>query len=197
MHQRAITQKRGIILSRKKIRVSYFSWGIHIWNFKTVAFTVLKLCYASKSVTNGRTDGRTDGRTNNPEAICPSNFFEVGGIIKKSQCPTKCTIRLVQPAKTQISQCICTVWSVFADCMGLLHSAASDLGLHWLLRPFCPNTKGYYSKIYSLFEKACHLEFYLINYSLTAFGTTGLCVRLSSFSSIYAYLKYKRSFEMH
>ena len=58
-----------------------FSWGIHIWNFKTVAFTVLKLCYASKSVTNGRTDGRTDGRTNNPEAICPSNFFEVGGII--------------------------------------------------------------------------------------------------------------------
>ena len=30
-----------------------------------------------------RTDGRTDGRTNNPEAICPSNFFEVGGIMKK------------------------------------------------------------------------------------------------------------------
>ena len=29
-----------------------------------------------------RTDGRTDGRTNNPEAICPSNFFEVGGIMK-------------------------------------------------------------------------------------------------------------------
>ena len=27
-----------------------------------------------------RTEGRTDGRTNNPEAICPSNFFEVGGI---------------------------------------------------------------------------------------------------------------------
>ena len=55
-------------------------------NSKTVAFTVLKLCYASKSVTNGRTDGqtdrRTDGCTNNPEAICPSNFFEVGGIIK-------------------------------------------------------------------------------------------------------------------
>ena len=27
-----------------------------------------------------RTEGPTDGRTNNPEAICPSNFFEVGGI---------------------------------------------------------------------------------------------------------------------
>ena len=32
--------------------------------------------------TEGRTDGWTDGRTNNPEAICPSNFFEVGGIIR-------------------------------------------------------------------------------------------------------------------
>ena len=35
-------------------------------------------------MTNGQTDGRrdgwTDGRMNNPEAICPSNFFEVGGI---------------------------------------------------------------------------------------------------------------------
>ena len=28
-----------------------------------------------------RTDRQKDGRTNNPEAICPSNFFEVGGII--------------------------------------------------------------------------------------------------------------------
>ena len=27
-------------------------------------------------------DERTDGRTNNPEAICPFNFFEVGGITK-------------------------------------------------------------------------------------------------------------------
>ena len=32
--------------------------------------------------TDGRMEGRTDGRTNNPEAICPSNFFEVGGIKK-------------------------------------------------------------------------------------------------------------------
>ena len=31
--------------------------------------------------TDRRTDGRTDGRMNNPEAICPSNFFEVGGIM--------------------------------------------------------------------------------------------------------------------
>ena len=33
---------------------------------------------------NGRTDGRTHARTNVPEAICPSNFFEVGGIKKHS-----------------------------------------------------------------------------------------------------------------
>ena len=32
---------------------------------------------------DGRTGGRTDGRTNNPEAICSSNFFEVGGIKMK------------------------------------------------------------------------------------------------------------------
>ena len=31
--------------------------------------------------TDGRKEGRKDGRTNNPEAICPSNFFEVGGIM--------------------------------------------------------------------------------------------------------------------
>ena len=34
--------------------------------------------------TDGRKDRRTDGRTNNPEAICPSNFFEVGGIINET-----------------------------------------------------------------------------------------------------------------
>ena len=33
-------------------------------------------------------DERTDGRTNNPEAICPSNFFEVGGI-KITSCLLK------------------------------------------------------------------------------------------------------------
>ena len=38
-----------------------------------------KVMLCIKSVTNGR----TDGWTNNPEAICPSNFFEVGGIITK------------------------------------------------------------------------------------------------------------------
>ena len=30
-----------------------------------------------------RTDERKDGRTDDTEAICPSNFFEVGGIINK------------------------------------------------------------------------------------------------------------------
>ena len=34
--QRAITQKWGIILMGE-ICVSFFSWGIHIWNFKTRA----------------------------------------------------------------------------------------------------------------------------------------------------------------
>ena len=43
-----------------------FPWGIHIWNFKTLACTVL--------------EERTDGRTHNPKPICPVNFFKVGGI---------------------------------------------------------------------------------------------------------------------
>ena len=67
--QRAITQKRGTILMRKKYVSAIFSWGIHIWNFKILTYMVLKLCYALQSVTDERT-----------EAICPSNFFEVGGI---------------------------------------------------------------------------------------------------------------------
>ena len=33
----------------------------------------------------------------------------------------------------------------------MLHSAASDLGLHCLQRPICPNTKGYYGIFF------CHL----------------------------------------
>ena len=36
---------------------------------------------------DGQTEGRTDGRTNNPEAICPPNFFEVGGIITHKAMP--------------------------------------------------------------------------------------------------------------
>ena len=40
-----------------------------------------------------RTDGRKDGRTNNPEAICPSNFFEVGGITKMSATILQGTIQ--------------------------------------------------------------------------------------------------------
>ena len=31
----------------------------------------------------------------------------------------------------------------------MLYSAASDLGLHCLQRPVCPNTKGYYGSMYS------------------------------------------------
>ena len=33
-----------------------------------------------------RIAGWTDGRTNGPKAICPSNFFEAGGINKTNAC---------------------------------------------------------------------------------------------------------------
>ena len=76
--QRAITQERGHNPMKKKKYVSaIFSWGIHVRNFKTVACTVLKLCYASKSVTNGRTGrrttARTDGRTPQKQYAPPTS----------------------------------------------------------------------------------------------------------------------------
>ena len=37
----------------------FFSGGIHIWNFNTLACTVQKLCYASKSVTDAAIHRRT------------------------------------------------------------------------------------------------------------------------------------------
>ena len=90
--QRAITQKRGIILSRKKIHVSYFFMRNPYMKFQNSSIHGFKVMLFIKKReertdgrkdrrTDGRTDGRMDGRTNNPEAICPSNFFEVGGIM--------------------------------------------------------------------------------------------------------------------
>ena len=43
-------------------------------------------------------DERTDGRTDNPEAICPSNFFEVGGIMTNSADPDQ----LASPEATDL-----------------------------------------------------------------------------------------------
>ena len=33
--------------------------------------------------TDGQKEGLVDGQTNSPEAICPSNFFEIGSIIRR------------------------------------------------------------------------------------------------------------------
>ena len=41
-----------------------------------LAYTVHKICNASKSVTESRTESCMD----NPEAIGPTNFFKAGGI---------------------------------------------------------------------------------------------------------------------
>ena len=71
-------------VKKKKYLSAIFSWGIHIRNFKTVAFTVLKLCYASKSMMNGLTDGRTDRWTDEqPRSNMhpPPKLLWSGGII--------------------------------------------------------------------------------------------------------------------
>ena len=55
--------------------------------------------------TDGRTEGRMDGRTNNPEAICPSNFFEVGGIkTKGNNVYSGKGTHTVDPAQKKIQQ---------------------------------------------------------------------------------------------
>ena len=37
--------KIGDDWNKKKIRITFFSWGIKTWNFKTLAYMVLNLCY--------------------------------------------------------------------------------------------------------------------------------------------------------
>ena len=60
----------------KKIRVSYFSMKNPYTKFQNPSLHGSEVMLCS----NGQTDAQTNARTNVPEAICPSNFFEVGGI---------------------------------------------------------------------------------------------------------------------
>ena len=63
-------------MMRKKIWVSYFFMKNPYMKFQNPSMYGLEVMLCIK-----KRNGRTDGRTNVPEAICPSNFFEVGGII--------------------------------------------------------------------------------------------------------------------
>ena len=63
----------------KKIRVSYFFMKNPYMKFQNPSMHGSEVMLCTKKC-NGRTHGRTHARTNVPEAICPSNFFEVGGI---------------------------------------------------------------------------------------------------------------------
>ena len=72
----------------KKIRVSYFFMKNPYMKFQNPSMHGSEVMQCTKKCngrTHGRTDGRTHARTNVPEAICPSNFFEVGGIIRHKQ----------------------------------------------------------------------------------------------------------------
>ena len=50
--------------------------------FQDSSFNGLKVTVGTKSVTHPRTQAPTHPRTHAPKAICPINFFKVGGIIK-------------------------------------------------------------------------------------------------------------------
>ena len=57
----------------KKIRVNYF--------FMRNTHMKFQIPNMHRSEVNGRTHTQTDRQTDKPKAICPSNFFKVGGII--------------------------------------------------------------------------------------------------------------------
>ena len=48
--------------------------------FQDSSFNGLKVTVGTKSVTHPRTHARTHAPTHAPKAICPINFFKVGGI---------------------------------------------------------------------------------------------------------------------
>ena len=50
--------------------------------FQDSSFNGLKVTVGTKSVTHARTHARTHA----PKAICPINFFKVGGIISDTYC---------------------------------------------------------------------------------------------------------------
>ena len=49
--------------------------------FQDSSLNGLKVTVGTKSVTHPRTHAPTHPRTHAPKAICPINFFNVGGII--------------------------------------------------------------------------------------------------------------------
>ena len=70
--QGGITPEREITWTGKKRVSAIFPWGIHRWNFKTLACMVHKIWHAC--------DEQMDARTDNLKPICSHNFFEIGGI---------------------------------------------------------------------------------------------------------------------
>ena len=71
--QRGITPERETPWTRKKCVSNIFPWGIHIWNFKTLACTVLER-------TNAHMEGCTDAQ---PETNMPRQFLRSWGHKKR------------------------------------------------------------------------------------------------------------------
>ena len=58
--------------------------------------------------------------------------------------------------------------AISVDSDQMLHSAASDLGLHYLQRPICPITSGYYGMILCKNYKIyCHIYHLIWSYTIT------------------------------
>ena len=68
----------------KKTWVSYFFMRNPHMKFQDSSFNGLKVTVGTKSVTHPRTHPPTHAPTHAPKAICPINFFKVGGIMSYS-----------------------------------------------------------------------------------------------------------------
>ena len=95
--QRAITQKRGIILSRKKIRVSYFLMRNPYMKFQNSSIhgSEVMLCIKKRDErTGGRTEGRTDEQ---PRSNMPSQLLWSWGHKKVKEKSRECNNHKPQP----------------------------------------------------------------------------------------------------
>ena len=133
----------------KKTWVSYFFMKNPYMKFQNPSMYGLEVMLCIKT-RNGRTHGRTHAHTNVPEAICPSNFFEVGGIINtavllykgtkvskyfcKKEC---CGTQLLVPwqgafKKYQQYMCSSDRYTIHLNCLAVQAGFYSDVVECWL-----------------------------------------------------------------
>ena len=75
--------------------------------FQDSSFNGLKVTVGTKSVTHARTHARTHA----PKAICPINFFKVGGIISDTYCILICCYTTIATAQKRNELTLAPPWT--------------------------------------------------------------------------------------